>query len=143
VTYPDPAVSAAVSARFVPLRLWHTDARVRELNVLWLPTVFVLDWRGVVHGRSVNALPPAEFLDTLDLGEAHARLKQAGGAPTAARLLEAALGRRPDGPLHPELLFLLGIARYFVGDNDHAGRDEVWAQLLARYPDSIWASRVP
>ena len=143
MTYPDPAVARAVSGRFVPLRLHLSHPRVRDLNLLWLPTVYVLDHRGVVHGRSVNQLPPADFLDTLDLGEAHARLKQAGQAAVAAGLLREALARRDDGPLHPELLFLLGIADYFAGEHDHAGRDQVWAGLVARYPDSVWAHRVP
>lgn len=143
MTYPDPAVARVVTDRFVPLKLHMSDPHVRDLNLLWLPTVYVLDHRGVVHGRSVNHLPPADFLDTLDLGEAHARLKQAGQAASAVELLRAALGRRPDGPLHPELLFLLGIAVYFAGEHDHAGRDGVWAELTARHPDSVWAHRVP
>ncbi len=140
--YPVAAVIDAVEERFVALRLDHKDPRVRELHVAWLPTVFVTDRRGVVHERNVNSVPPAEFLDFLDLGEAKARMREAG-YDVAVERLEAALARRWDGPLHPELLYWLGIADYYRGGNDGDARDHAWADLTARYPGSIWALRVP
>lgn len=140
--YPDAAVADAIEARFVALRLDHKDPRVRDLKINWLPTVLVLDRRGVEHYRSVNAVPPAEFLDLLDLGEALARMREAGYDRSVA-LLATALGRRPDGPLHPELLFWLGVAGYYLGGGDGDARDRAWADLTARYPASIWALRVP
>lgn len=140
--YPVAAVARAVADRFVALRLDHKDPHVRELRVVWLPTVLVLDRRGVEHYRNVNAVPPAEFLDLLDLGEALARMREAEYDRSVA-LLEAALDRRRDGPLHPELLFWLGIAGYYRGGHAGAARDRAWADLMARYPDSIWALRVP
>ena len=48
-----------------------------------------------------------------------------------------------DGPLHPELLYWHAIAGYFRGNQDGEFRDVVWGELLRRYPDSIWAHRVP
>ena len=42
-----------------------------------------------------------------------------------------------------DLKHVQGIADYFAGEHDHAGRDRVWADLVARYPDSVWAHRVP
>jgi len=140
--YPDAAVTEAVEERFVALRLDHKAPRVRDLKIVWLPTVLVLDRRGVEHYRSVNAVPPAEFLDILDLGEAFACLREAAYDRSAA-LLDAALTRRPDGPLHPELLFWLGVAGYFQGGRDGDARDRAWADLMTRYPASIWALRVP
>ena len=142
MTYPHPAVRAAVAARFVALELDQKDPHVRELNLIWLPTLYFADHRGVVHYRNVNSVPPEDFLDVLDLGEAHARLKQAA-ADVAERLLRAALARRADGPLHPELLYWHGIAAYFKGGHDHAARDAAWETLRDRYPGSIWAHRIP
>ena len=143
--YPDPAVAAAVAAAFVPLRLDVSDRHVRDLNIVWLPTVVVLDHRGREHARHVNAAPPADFLDLLALGEAHARLKDARGEShaRAEAVLAAALARREDGPLHPELLYWQAIAGYFRGGHDGEFRDQVWNELLRRYPDSAWARRVP
>jgi hypothetical protein len=142
VVFPDPAVAAALRDRFVPVRLEYTDPAARALRVLWLPTLLVLDRMGVEHYRSVNALPPADLLDVLDLGEAQARIREARHAD-AERLLAAALTRREDAPSHPELRYWLGIARYWVGHEDHDARDDVWDDLLRRHPDSVWAHRVP
>lgn len=142
MTYPDLAVRAALAGRFIALKLDHRDPHVRHLNVVWLPTLFVADARGVIHGRNVNSVPPADLLDVLDLGEAHARLRQAAPA-VAVALLDAALARRAAGPLTPELIYWSGIARYFAGGHDAAARDDAWARLRAEYPDSIWAHRIP
>jgi hypothetical protein len=145
VTYPDPAVAAAVSEAFVPLRLDFRDPHVRELNVVWLPTVVIRDHRGHEHYRNVNAAPPADFLDVLALGEAHARLKEGRHEShvRAEQVLATALARRDDGPLHPELLYWHAIAGYTRDDHDSAFRDRVWSDLMRRYPDSIWTHRVP
>lgn len=129
-------------ARFVGLKLDHRDSHVRQLNLVWLPTLYVVDKRQVVHYRSVNSLPPADLLDVLDLGEAHARLKE-GRSETADRLLTAALARRVRGPLTDELLYWSAIARYFAGHHDHAARDGIWQRLKDDYPDSIWTHRIP
>lgn len=142
MTYPNPAVIHAVEDRFVALRLQHADPHVRDLNLVWLPTLYVLDKRETIHYRSVNSVPPEELLDVLDLGESHARLK--GGKPVeAARLLDRALDRRWDGPHHDELLYWAAIARYFAGKQDEEARDRTWAELKERYPESPWTYRIP
>lgn len=141
-TFPDPAVRRAFADRVVAIKLDHQDPRVRELNVVWLPTLFIADKRGVIHYRNVNSVPPEDLLDVLDLGEAHARIKQAQ-PERAEALLAAALARRKDGPLTPELIYWHAIARYFVGGHDHAAREAVWQRLKDEYPDSIWTHRIP
>jgi hypothetical protein len=143
VTYPDPAVRAAVAARFVPLRLdlFADRAAVRPLNVVWTPTILVADRRGTVHYRSLNYLPPADFLDVLDLGEAAARLRWAE-YDRAMALLAAVPARHPDGPLVPEAIYWRGIAAYLkTRDND--ALYAIWDELRRRFPDSIWARRIP
>ena len=143
MTYPDPTVRQAVVDRFVPLRLDLFADRdvVRPLNVLWTPTLLVADRRGVVHYRSVNFLPPADFLDVLDIGEASARLRWAE-YDRAIALLDAVTVRHPDGPLAPEAIYWRGIATYL---KTHSTPDmyAVWAEIQERFPDSIWARRIP
>ena len=141
-TFPDPTVRQVFADRVVALKLDHQDPKVRELNVVWLPTLFIADKRGVVHYRNVNSIPPEDLLDVLDLGEAHVRLKQAQ-PERAEALLAAALARRANGPLTPELIYWHAIARYFVGNHDHAAREAVWQRLKDEYPDSIWTHRIP
>lgn len=143
--YPDPEIIAAVNATFVPLRLDLRHPKARELNILWLPTLLIIDHRGREHARQINAAPPADVLDFLALGEARARLKDARPASRdrAVQVLTDALRRRDDGPFHPELLYWYGIAGYFRGNEDGEFRDRVWDELRRRYPDSLWARRVP
>lgn len=131
-----------MAARFVGLKLDHKHPKVRELNIVWLPTLLIYDHRGVSHYRNVNSVPPEDLLDVLDLGEAHVRIRQAQ-YDLATSLLEAALARREDGPLTPELIFWHAIAAYYAGNSDGEIRDRIWSRLLRDYPDSIWAHRVP
>src|SRR5687768_13318770 len=53
IVYPNPVVAAAIADNFILLRLDHKDPKVRELNIIWLPTVLVRDLRGQEHGRHV------------------------------------------------------------------------------------------
>lgn len=129
-------------ARFIGLKLDHLDPHVRQLNLVWLPTLYIADKRQVIHYHSVNSLPPEDLLDVLDLGEAHARLKE-GKAEIADRLLSAALNRRQHGPLTEELIYWAGITRYNAGNHDHVGKDAIWQRLKDDYPDSIWTHRIP
>ena len=143
MTYPDPDVRAAIDARFVPLRLdlYRDRAVVRPLNVIWTPTLLLADRRGTVHYRSVNFLPPADFLDLLDVGEANTRLRWAE-YDRAIALLAAVTERNPNGPLAPEALYWRGIATYLkTRSNDQMYA--VWDEIRDRFPDSIWARRIP
>jgi hypothetical protein len=143
VTYPDPAVASAVAERFVPLRLdlFRDRSVVRPLNVIWTPTLLFADRRGVVHYESLNFLPPPDFLDLLDVGEACVRQRW-GEYDQAITLLAAVTERNPDAPFAPEALYRRGIAN-FLKSHSNDEMYAVWQQLLDRFPDSIWARRVP
>ena len=143
MTYRDPAVRQAVAARFVPLRLdlFLDRLAVRPLNVLWTPTLLVADRRGTVHYRSVNFLPPEDFLDMLDIGEANACLRWAEH-DRAIALLDAVTDRRSNAPLAPEAIYWRGIATY-LKTHDSPAMYAVWAEIQERFPDSIWARLIP
>ena len=144
MTYPNPAVSAAIRERFIPLRLHlhHDRAVVRPLGVFWTPTILFADRSGKVRYQSVNFLPPLEFLGILDIGEALTRMRWREYDTAIARLSDAER-RDPDGPLAPEALYWLGTAAYFQAGNDSRASKAIWRDLVARFPDSIWAKRVP
>lgn len=144
MTYPDARVTAAVSGRFVPLRLdLFKDPRevVRPLDVIWTPTLLFADRRGDVHYRNLNFLPPDLFLTMLDLGEAMVDLYWSR-VDHAIALLRGAYERDPDGALAPETLYRWGIAVYLKTRLDER-MYAVWDVLRARFPASIWAARVP
>jgi hypothetical protein len=143
VTYPDPAVASAIAVRFVPLRLdLFRDRRVvRPLNVIWTPTLLFADRRGTVHYRSLNYLPPSEFLDLLDVGEAETRLRWAE-YDRAIALLASVTDRDPDSPFAPEAIYRRGIATYLkTRSNDEMYA--IWREIQERFPDSTWARRIP
>jgi hypothetical protein len=132
-----------VTERFVPVRLdlFRDRAVVRQLNAIWTPTHLFADRRGTVHYRSLNFLPPADFLDLLDIGEASVRLRW-GEYDRAIELLAAVTQRRPAAPLAPEAIYRRGIATYLkTRSNDEMYA--IWQELLARFPGSIWAHRIP
>ncbi|MDI3340078.1 MAG: thioredoxin family protein [Sphaerobacter sp.] len=144
MTYPDARVAAAVTSRFIPLKLdLFRDPRavVRPLNVIWTPTILFADRRGTVHYRSLNFLPPDLFLTLLDLGEACVGLHWSR-TDQAIALLRGAYERDPDGPLAPEVLYRWGMAVYLKTQSDPE-MYRVWDVLRERFPHSIWAARVP
>jgi hypothetical protein len=144
VTYPDPDVARELSERFVLLKLDLFNsprAVVRPLNVIWTPTLLFADRRGAVHYRSVNFLPPREFLTILDIGESQVDLRWTRADAAIERLL-AAFERDPEGKLADEVMYWWGIATYLkTHSNDEMYR--VWDDLRERFPDSIWTARVP
>lgn len=143
MTYRDPTVRAAVAARFVPLKLDLAADRavVRPLNVIWTPTLLFADRRGVVSHQGINFLPPADFLDLLDIGEALVRLRWAEH-DRALALLAAVTERHPDSPSAPEAIYWRGIATYLEGRSSPE-MYAVWEELRRRFPESIWAKRIP
>ena len=142
VTYPDPAVAEAISRRFIPVlaTTGTPAARAFPLRLLWLPTLVILDRRGAEHYRSVNALPPADLLDMLDIGEALVRMREAGYAD-AASLLASVETRRSDSPFAAEARYWSGVAAYFAAGRDRAAIAGVWSALRADFPGSPWSAR--
>jgi hypothetical protein len=144
VTYPDRRVQAAISERFVPLRLHLTNDRqvTRQFQVFWTPTILFADRSGKVRYTSVNYLPPDEFLDIMDIGEALVAMRWRE-YDTAVTRLKSVDARRTDGPLNAEALYWLGITEYFRQGRSSAASNAVWDGILERFPESIWAKRIP
>lgn len=144
VTFADPGVAREVASRFVPLKLDLFQDRefTRQHQVFWTPTILIADHSGKVRYTSVNYLPPAEFLDILDIGEGLAAMRWKG-YEKAIDLFTHVRDRAPDGPLIPESIYWRGIAAYFRDGNSSASAKAEWTELLERFPDSIWAKRVP
>ncbi|MDQ3444484.1 MAG: thioredoxin fold domain-containing protein [Chloroflexota bacterium] len=143
-TFADPAVTREVASRFVPLKLDLFQDRefTRQHQVFWTPTILIADHSGKVRYTSVNYLPAAEFLDILDIGEGMAAMRWKG-YDKAINLFTGVQDRTPAGPLTPEAIYWRGIAAYFRDRKSPVSANAEWAELLERFPDSIWAKRVP
>ena len=114
---------------------------VRPLDVIWTPTLLFADRKLAAHYTSLNFLPPRHFLTLLDIGEAEVDLRWSRGTH-ADELLAHAYQRDPDGPFAAEALYRRGIAVYLL-THSNPEMYAVWDELRARFPDSIWAHRVP
>jgi len=144
VTFSDPTVAQAIAARFVPLKLDLLQDRefTRQHQVFWTPSILIADHSAKVRYTSVNYLPPAEFLDILDIGEGLAAMRWKG-YDKAIGLFTEVRDRAPHGPLTPEAIYWRGIAAYFRDGKSSDSANTEWAELLERFPDSIWAKRIP
>jgi hypothetical protein len=143
-TFGDARVAQAIADRFIPVKLHLFNDREfsRQWQVFWTPTVLFADKSGRVRYESPNFLPPDEFLDLLDIGEAMVgmRWKEYDRAISLLAELEY---RSPHGPLTAEAIYWRGIAAYFRDGYSSASANSEWAELLDRFPDSIWAKRIP
>ncbi|MGC4106697.1 MAG: thioredoxin family protein [Thermomicrobiales bacterium] len=145
VTFADPRVAEAIVNRFVPvkLHLMNDRAITREWQVFWTPTVLFGDRSGKIRYTSPNFLPPDDFLDLLDIGEALVAMRWQG-YNDAITLLEGLERRSPEGPLTAEAAYWRGIAAYFKAGKSSRAAHAVWdVDLLPRFPESIWAKRIP
>lgn len=133
-----------VGERFIPLKLdLFTGPRevVRPLDVIWTPTLLFADRRMAVHYRSLNFLPPRHFLTLLDIGEAEVDLRWSR-TEQAIALLARAFERDPAGPFAAEALYRRGIAVY-LKTHSNPEMYAIWDDLRARFPESVWAQRIP
>jgi hypothetical protein len=137
-------VANEIAERFVPLKLHLFESPreiVRPLNVIWTPTILFADRKLVVHYRSLNFLPPNHFLTLLDIGEAEIDLRWSR-TQHAIDLLARAYERDPQGPFAAEALYRRGIATYLL-THSNPEMYAIWDELRERFPESIWAWRVP
>ncbi len=143
-TFADPDVVREIASRFVPLKLDLFQDRefTRQHQVFWTPTILVADRGGRVRYTSPNFLPPGEFLDLLDIAEAMVLMRWRAYEESLA-LLVGLEYRSPNSVLLPEAIYWRGIAAYFRDGRSSTSANAEWAELLSRFPDTIWAKRVP
>lgn len=143
-TFGDERVAGEIASRFVPVQLHlRKDTEfVRQWQVFWTPTVLFADRSGKVRYQSPNFLPPAEFLDVMDIGDALVGMRWKQYDEAIARL-SGLVERSPQGALTAEAMYWRGIAAYFRDGSSSASAHREWDTLLAQFPDSIWAKRIP
>ena len=144
VTYPEPAVYNFITEHFVPLRL-NLDRRADQLHfrayqVIWTPTIGMLDRRGTQHYQSPGFLPLAQFLALLQIGLARSLL--AWGQYDAAAVHLTNVADNPASKLADEALYWLGTA-YYLRERRRSALMRAWRRLREEYPSSIWTLRIP
>jgi len=111
-------------------------AYFHRFDVLWTPTVLILDSNGMERHRLEGYLPPNEFRAQLELGLARIAFMNKRWAD-AERAYAAVLENYPDSKSAPEALYWKGVSHY-KATNDHTVLGLLPEQFRQQFPDTIW-----
>jgi hypothetical protein len=134
-------VSAFIEQHFVP-----SQAHVKEqgpvfhrLNVLWTPTVLILDSSGVERRRSEGYLSREEFLAELHLGLARVAFIRKQWSE-AEQFCDKVIERLPKTLGAAEAIYWRGVSRY-KRTNDHTELPKIAAEFERQHQQTIWAMK--
>ena len=128
-----------INDNFVPLEahIKEHPAYFHRFDVVWTPTVVILDPNGKERHRIDGYLPIEEFRAQLELGLAKVAFMSKNFAD-AERRFAALVDRYPNTKTAAEALYWKGVSRYKLA-NDHTVLSELPEMFRQKYPDSIWA----
>lgn len=142
MTYPDASVTELINGHFIPLKL-HVgeDAKLAErFEVTWTPTIIVAEADGTIHHRFTGFLPPDEYRAQIWFGMAKTDFDK-GNYLEASTKFKAVVAQYPDCACAPEAQYWLGVSEFKHTGSADALR-AAWQELLKKYPDSVWATKV-
>jgi TolA-binding protein len=124
----------------VPLQLEHENHPFsREYNIIWTPTLIILDQNGKEFQRGIGYMEEDELLSFLLLGVAKVYFKT--GKYDAAKLhLDKILEKHPQSDAAPEALYFIGVNN-FKWKNDPKEMRKVYEILTEKYPQSGWTEK--
>lgn len=109
-----------------------------SFEVLWTPTVLIMDTNGIERVRNEGYLPKTEFRAWLEMGLARlAFIRKAWDE--SERRYDQVTTRFPKSWSAPEAVYWRGVSRY--KKNDRASLGETAAVLKQNYPESLWAQK--
>jgi hypothetical protein len=134
-------VSAFIEQHFVPNQAHIKDQGpvFHRLNVLWTPTVLILDSAGVERRRSEGYLPRDEFFAELHLGLARVAFMRKDWS-AAEQFYGTVIERFPKTLGAAEAIYWRGVARY-KGTNDHTELPKIAAEFERQHQQTIWAMK--
>jgi outer membrane protein assembly factor BamD (BamD/ComL family) len=110
-----------------------------RFDVVWTPTVLILDSSGVERRRSEGYLPREEFFAELHLGLGRAAFMRKQWAE-AERFYGDVIERFPQTNGAAEAVYWRGVSRY-KRTNDHMELAAVAAEFERKYQDTPWAKK--
>ena len=108
-----------------------------RFDVLWTPTVLILDSNGIERARNKGYLPNSEFRARLETGLARIVFMHKQWAEAERRYAEVA-ERYPNTSAAPQAIYWRGVSRY-KATSDHSALSEVAVELKEKYQGSVWA----
>lgn len=139
-TFADGKVTGFVMESLVPMRMdIGKKAFYEKYNVIWTPTILILDYTGNEIQRSIGFLDSEEFIATMHLGIA--KVHFITGEFDAANVhLKRLLNQFGNSTLIPEAIYFQGVNLY-KQKGDTTPLKEAHERLTTDYPDSSWAIR--
>lgn len=110
-----------------------------RFQVVWTPTVLLLDSDGEERARLEGYLPNADFLAALEAGLGRIAFVSKKYAD-AERWYADVVTRFARSHTAPGAMYWRAVARY-KATNDHTVLDKVAEELRSTYPSSIWSSK--
>ena len=139
--YTSQPVEAFIVERCVPVSLIRSDRpiEVTRFNIVWTPTVLIVEPDGTERHRIVGFLPEIEFLAQLEMGAAKAAFGREQFAE-ARRAFARVVERYPQTYAGPEASYWSGVSEYKL-DKNREFLKATGARLRAQYPNSEWAAK--
>ena len=139
--YPDVRVAMFLAEHFVPARLVRSEhpQEERRFNIMWTPTLLILEPDATERHRVVGFLPVEDFIPQLELGLAKAAFGRSdfGGAQ---RAFQAICDRYPSADAAPEAVYWTGVSEY-KPNRDRQALKRAAERLLEQYPRSEWTKK--
>jgi TolA-binding protein len=137
-SYADDATSTFIHENFVPVEAHIKKHPVyfHRFDVLWTPTVLILDSNGIDRERNEGYLPNREFRARLEMGLARIAFMHKQWAEAERRYAEV-VERYANTTAAPEAIYWRGVSRY-KATNDHAVLSNIADELKEKYQGSVW-----
>lgn len=139
-TYSQDEVVQFIHDHFVPLRLDHENHPFsREYNIIWTPTLIILDQDGKEFQRTTGYLGKDQLIAVLLLGVAKVNYN-AGNYDAAKLHLDTILEKYPQSGAAPEALYFTGVNQFKWQDDPKALR-QAHDALQKLHPTSVWTEK--
>jgi hypothetical protein len=123
----------------VKVHIKEHPALFHRFDVLWTPTVVILDTEGKERYRNEGYLPREEFMAQLDLAIARVAFVKKKFAD-AENLYKAVIEKHAGTAAAPEAIYWAAVCHY-KATNDHTALGGVPEKLKGKYGDTIWAKK--
>ncbi len=140
LTFAEGRVVSFIMESLIPMKMdIGKKAFYEKYNVIWTPTLLILDYTGNEVQRSIGFLDPHEFIAFMHLGIA--KVHFITGEFDAANVhLKRLLNQYQDSTATPEAIYFQGVNLY-KQKGDTTPLKHAYEQLVKDYPESSWAKR--
>jgi hypothetical protein len=123
----------------VTINVKQSPANFHRFDVLWTPTVVILDSAGKERFRTEGYLSREEFLAQLQMGLARVAFMHKQWAE-AERHYANVKEKHADSASAPEAVYWAAVS-YYQRTKDHSILGRISQELAQKYPDSIWTEK--